>query len=44
MAETAAVLARRWQTKVTDDMTVLLSETAGMLDRLHGSWASLHPR
>lgn len=44
LAETASVLARRWQTKVTDDMPAWCDDASGMLERLAQSWDSLHPR
>merc|ERR1719394_2152234 len=44
LAETAVVLARRWQTKCTDTMEVWCRDMASCMDQLAASWSALHPR
>ena len=44
LAETCVVMARRWQTKCTDNMAQWTSLTAALLGRLQCVWTATHPR
>lgn len=44
LAETGTVLIKRWQTKCTDNMEALCKHISGILEVLHCTWSSLHPR
>ena len=44
LAETCLMMSRRWQTKVTCDMTSWVTSMATMLARLTSSWSTTHPR
>ena len=44
LAETAAVLARRWRTKCTDSAAGWCGDLANLLSSLLAGWAATHPR
>lgn len=44
LAETGAVLIKRWQTKCADRMEIFCAEIALLMDKLSLKWGSLHPR